>query len=65
MRAVFAEQITILLCVKPLEVLVDLRMAHWRAGHVDQKVLLGDVGHIFRVIVFGKQMIEGLVTAGP
>ena len=63
MRAVFAEQVTVLLRVEALEILVDLRVAHGGSRHINKQVLLGDIGHIFRVIIFGEQMIERLVAA--
>jgi hypothetical protein len=63
MGAVFAEQVAVPLCVEGLEVFIDLRMTHGRAGHVNEQILLGDISHVFRVIIFGEQMIEGLVAA--
>ena len=63
MRAMFAEHVTILFRVETLEILIDLRVAHGGSGHINEKILLGDIGHIFRVIIFGEQMIERLVAA--
>src|SRR5690606_18099499 len=40
-------------------------MAHRLAGVVGQKVLLRDIGDVFRLAVFGEQVIEGLVAPRP
>ena len=36
-------------------------MAQRLAAVVRQEILLGDIGHIFRLLVFGEEMIEGLL----
>ena len=41
----------------------SLGVADGNARLVRQKVLLGDVGDVFGLVVFGEQVVEGLVLA--
>ncbi len=47
------------------EDLVDLRVAHWIAGCIGQKVLLRDVGDIFGFRILSEEVIEWLILARP
>ena len=47
-----------------VEELVDLRMVHGFARGVGDEVLLGNVGDVLALLVFGEQVIEGLILAG-
>ena len=40
-------------------------MAHGLAGVVGEQVLLRHIGDIFRLVVFGEEVIEGLIFFRP
>ncbi|MCY1310769.1 hypothetical protein D9M70_609950 [compost metagenome] len=42
---------------------IDLGVAHRPVAVVELQVLLGNVGDILAVVVFGEQMVEGLILA--
>ena len=48
-----------------VETISDLSMANGLARFIGQQILLGDIGHIFCLGIFGIEMIEGLVLARP
>ena len=48
--------------VEPVE---DIRVGERGVGIVRQQVLLGDIGDIMGALILGKQVVEGLVLAGP
>ena len=40
----------------------DIRMIDGFAGIIDHKILFRDIGHIVALIIFGQEMIEGLLA---
>ena len=51
--------------LEALEEIANLRMADRLAAFVGQKILLGDVGDVFGLLVLGEQMIKRLILRGP
>src|SRR5262245_37102632 len=46
-----------------LENLGHIRVADWRTGRIEKKILFGHIGDVFSLRIFCEQMIEGLVLA--
>ena len=64
MRLVVPGLVSLAALVVAVEIVAHLGVAHGIAALVNQQVLFGDIGNIFRLSVFSQQVIEGLVLAG-
>src|SRR6188472_1707899 len=51
--------------VEAAEIVADLGMAHRLARIIDKEVLLRHIGNVFCLLIFGEEMVEGLVLGRP
>src|SRR5689334_23484094 len=51
--------------VEAAEIVADLGMPHRFARIIDEEVLLRHIGNVFCLLIFGEEMVEGLVLGRP